>query len=165
MPDHYSKNFANSGLSQKKLTMFISPYRGLSALGRATVQSPFVREKPELHHSDLFSLEDLPGAPLLPSPTVCSGAARCALPMQAAPLVAAGSVTLEWVWRKSKFAPALCAGSDNLMRGLGSSCELYLPLAPGALPYKTLLLLLPNGPLASASTAQILHVWMGDEYF
>lgn len=42
--------------------MFISPYHSLSALWRATVQSPLVRGKPELHHSDLFSLEDLPGA-------------------------------------------------------------------------------------------------------
>ncbi|XP_055657648.1 uncharacterized protein LOC114012624 [Falco peregrinus] len=40
----------------------IKCYSNLSSPGRARVQSPSVRGKPELRHSDLFSLEDVPGA-------------------------------------------------------------------------------------------------------
>lgn len=45
--------------------MFISPYHSLSALWRVTAQSPFVRGKPELHHSDCFPWKTCQG-PIAP---------------------------------------------------------------------------------------------------
>jgi len=79
------KIFASYGLSLKKLIMFIPPYRSLSALGRATVQSLFTKGKPDLHHSELFSLEDLPG-------DRCSHRPLSALTLPAVPATGQGAM-------------------------------------------------------------------------